>query len=141
VVALDRLGEDVIVATKDRGEPPGETDPRPGVPPSPTLFHLLTIPAVDLDGDGALSPDDCDDGDAALQTPTTETCNGVDDDCDGSVDEGCLTFDTTDSASPSDDPPDADPPADRAACGCAGPASPTAAFPLALVTLARRRRR
>jgi uncharacterized protein (TIGR03382 family) len=134
VVALDRLGEDVIVATKDRGEPPGETDPRPGVPPSPTLFHLLTIPAVDLDGDGALSPDDCDDGDAALQTPSTETCNGVDDDCDG----------TPDSPPPPDARtwyPDADPPADRAACGCAGPASPTAAFPLALVTLARRRRR
>jgi hypothetical protein len=29
---------------------------------------------------------DCDDGDAAVNPAATETCNGVDDDCDGSVD-------------------------------------------------------
>jgi hypothetical protein len=30
---------------------------------------------------------DCDDGDAAVNPAATETCNGVDDDCDGTVDE------------------------------------------------------
>jgi large repetitive protein len=30
---------------------------------------------------------DCDDGDAAVNPSATEQCNGVDDDCDGSVDE------------------------------------------------------
>jgi hypothetical protein len=139
VIQVKRQGEGVIAATKERGEPPGETDPRPGVPPSPCIVHLLTIPAVDLDGDGALSRDDCDDGDAALQTASTEDCNGVDDDCDGSVDEGCLTFDTTDSASPPDDPPDTDPPVDRAACGCAD--QPAGPIPAVLLTLALRRRR
>jgi len=31
---------------------------------------------------------DCDDGDASVFPGTAETCNGVDDDCDGDVDEG-----------------------------------------------------
>jgi hypothetical protein len=139
VIQVKRQGEGVIAATKERGEPPGETDPRPGVPPSPCIVHLLTIPAVDLDSDGALSRDDCDDGDAALQTPSTEDCNGVDDDCDGSVDEGCLTFDTTDTAAPPDDPPDADPPAEDRTCGCAD--QPAGPLPAAILALALRRRR
>jgi len=36
---------------------------------------------------------DCDDSDAAINPAATEICNGVDDDCDGSTDEG-LTFTT-----------------------------------------------
>ncbi len=40
-------------------------------------------------GDGwAPSGTDCDDGDVAVNPKADETCNGVDDDCDGSVDEG-----------------------------------------------------
>ena len=58
---------------------------------------------LDLDGDGfgggtpmlscdpvadhALRPDDCDDGDPAIRPGGTERCNGVDDDCDGAIDE------------------------------------------------------
>jgi large repetitive protein len=34
---------------------------------------------------------DCDDGDATVSPAGTETCNGVDDDCDGSVDEGAAS--------------------------------------------------
>lgn len=33
---------------------------------------------------------DCDDGDADVNPDATETCNGVDDDCDGGVDDGLL---------------------------------------------------
>ncbi len=43
---------------------------------------------VDGDGDGVSAGDDCDDADASIRPGAEERCNGVDDDCDGSVDEG-----------------------------------------------------
>ena len=41
----------------------------------------------DLDGDGFLSADDCDDTNAELNPDANERCDGVDDDCDGEIDE------------------------------------------------------
>src|SRR5207237_529058 len=35
--------------------------------------------------------DDCDDTDSLVSPDTLEGCNNIDDDCDGMVDEGCLT--------------------------------------------------
>ena len=63
---------------------------------------------ADADGDGHGDPalaeeaceaptgyaevgDDCDDADPAVNPEAAETCNGVDDDCDGDVDEGVLS--------------------------------------------------
>ncbi|NBT37798.1 MAG: hypothetical protein EBT21_06770 [Actinobacteria bacterium] len=43
---------------------------------------------VDDDGDGFLASQDCDDADPATFPGAAEVCNGVDDDCDGSVDDG-----------------------------------------------------
>ena len=45
------------------------------------------ISLVDEDGDGWPAPSDCDDADPAVNPGATETCNGVDDDCDGLVDQ------------------------------------------------------
>lgn len=41
----------------------------------------------DADGDGESSDTDCDDTDSSAYTGNTETCDGVDNDCDGTVDE------------------------------------------------------
>ena len=42
----------------------------------------------DADGDGWSAEDDCDDNDAAVNPGAEESCNGLDDDCDGEIDEG-----------------------------------------------------
>jgi hypothetical protein len=56
---------------------------------------------VDVDGDGycdavtcsdGSTPGDCDDTDAAINPAATEVCDSVDNNCDGSIDEG-LTWD------------------------------------------------
>ncbi|MCB9761223.1 MAG: putative metal-binding motif-containing protein [Alphaproteobacteria bacterium] len=44
--------------------------------------------AIDADGDGFAEADDCDDNDAAINPDATESCDGVDNNCDGTVDEG-----------------------------------------------------
>ncbi|HCH65642.1 MAG TPA: hypothetical protein DFR83_22755, partial [Deltaproteobacteria bacterium] len=43
---------------------------------------------VDADNDGFLSNEDCNDGDSAVNPAAVELCDGVDNNCDGSVDEG-----------------------------------------------------
>jgi hypothetical protein len=43
---------------------------------------------LDKDGDGYIGQYDCDDTNAAVHPWATEVCNGIDDDCDGLVDEG-----------------------------------------------------
>ena len=43
---------------------------------------------VDSDGDGYSADTDCDDGDSAVNPEAVELCDGVDNDCDGTVDVG-----------------------------------------------------
>lgn len=43
---------------------------------------------LDADGDGYFSNEDCDDQDAQTNPNAEELCDGVDNDCDGEVDEG-----------------------------------------------------
>ncbi len=55
------------------------------------LDNVDDLCARDADGDGYvnvdLGGDDCDDDDAAVNPGASESCNGVDDDCDDTVDE------------------------------------------------------
>ncbi len=52
---------------------------------APLILLLACVP--DADGDGFKASEDCDDGDAAVHPDADELCNGIDDDCDGTVDE------------------------------------------------------
>ncbi len=49
-------------------------------------------PVVDNDQDGYTSDIDCNDNNPAVHPGATEVCNGVDDDCNGLVDDGLQTF-------------------------------------------------
>ena len=51
---------------------------------------LVRGSALDGDADGVPMGADCDDEDAHVHPGALEVCNGVDDDCDGAVDEGLL---------------------------------------------------
>jgi len=53
---------------------------------------LVYLSAVDNDGDGYNSEEDCDDDDASIYPGAPELCDGIDNDCDALVDED-LTFD------------------------------------------------
>jgi hypothetical protein len=52
----------------------------------PTRDSATDSGEVDLDGDG-FADGDCDDGDPAVYPGAAEQCDGVDEDCDGAVDE------------------------------------------------------
>ncbi|HNT00070.1 MAG TPA: MopE-related protein [Polyangiaceae bacterium] len=45
----------------------------------------------DDDNDGYVTPQDCDDSNPDVHPGATEVCNGIDDNCDGNIDEGVLT--------------------------------------------------
>jgi hypothetical protein len=55
-------------------------------PPAPDL--------LDHDGDGYQPGADCDDADVGVHPGAAERCNGVDDDCDGQIDDAAIDFTT-----------------------------------------------
>ena len=46
----------------------------------------------DADGDGYLADEDCDDQNAQIHPGVEEICDGLDNDCNGEIDEGVLTI-------------------------------------------------
>ena len=56
-----------------------------------TEVSTATPATVDADGDGFMDTEDCNDSDAAISPASVELCDGVDNDCDGDIDEGVGT--------------------------------------------------
>lgn len=55
-----------------------------------TFAAPLHVSGTDADGDGFYDCQDCDDSDALVNPAEAEICgNGLDDNCDGQIDEGC----------------------------------------------------
>jgi hypothetical protein len=50
---------------------------------------------ADADGDGFAACEECNDGDGAINGGATEACDGVDNNCDGTIDEAGATGETT----------------------------------------------
>ena len=46
----------------------------------------------DMDGDGFNAEEDCNDNDATINPSLEEICDGIDNNCDGNIDEGVLTI-------------------------------------------------
>ena len=56
--------------------------------PEGSFDGLVDETAEDSDGDGVPAGEDCDDGDASVSPDAAELCDGIDNNCDGQIDEG-----------------------------------------------------
>ena len=92
LVALALLGGCPVAGDDDDSSPLANDDDSSGDDDDSSAAgddDDATTPPEDLDGDGySVAAGDCDDADAEVHPGVkTDSCNGVDDDCDGTVDE------------------------------------------------------
>lgn len=105
-VAIQSDGKILIAGKRSDGSAPASFVLARYIPGTSAIYYF------DADGDGygdkndqgesSCSPvagkvtnnDDCDDANPAVHPGATETCNSIDDDCDGQIDEGCPTTPT-----------------------------------------------
>lgn len=87
-----------ILSTTDGGTTWVSTAcPGPSCPTGSSFQSVRFVNCADGDGDGYYAPVncgtvlDCNDGNASIHPGATETCNSVDDNCSGSIDEGVTT--------------------------------------------------
>ncbi len=99
-------------------------------------------PPVDADGDGFDVSSDCDDADPSVYPGATEVCNGVDDDCDGVIDEDEVCDTGTPTTGDTGDTGTEDKDEGGGGCSSAGAGASYAAmlWPLGLLGLRRRAR-
>ena len=57
---------------------------------TPGLGICIRPEGADTDADGVPSPQDCDDSNPAINPNMPETCDGLDNNCDGAIDEGAV---------------------------------------------------
>lgn len=74
-------------AVADAAAAPGQLDVAP-VPAKQACVAGSTIPdCLDADGDGVVAAQDCDDNNAKIFPGAIERCDGIDNNCNGQVDE------------------------------------------------------
>ncbi len=52
-----------------------------------SVLGLIPPSSVQADGDGEAACEDCNDDDSTVHTAASESCNSIDDNCDGQIDE------------------------------------------------------
>ncbi|MCB9744659.1 MAG: putative metal-binding motif-containing protein [Alphaproteobacteria bacterium] len=138
------VDEDGYDAWEAGGDDCDDTDPsiHPGaeeVPYDEIDQDCDSADLVDVDRDGVDHVEDCNDDDSRVYPGAEELCDGVDNNCDDRIDEGCEVDDTGDSG----DSAGPDPRALGGGCGgCAagGSGSAVGLAWLGLLALLRRRR-